>query len=85
MKIPDIFFVVFFTETKSPREVLNVIVLANGLGLEQKKEKKSPEEGFFHVSFCRSFCTARCNYSRVKWTLMFSHSKFLFSSSPLLD
>ena len=47
MKIPDIFFVVFFTETKSPREVLNVIVLANGLGLEQKKEKKNPQKRDF--------------------------------------
>ena len=84
MKIPDIYFDVFFQKPNHREVVLNVIVLAsNGLGLEQqKKEKKSPEEGFFHVSFCCSFCTARCNYSRVKWTLMFSHSKFLFSSSP---
>ena len=46
MKIPDIFFS-FFTETKSPREVLNVIVLANGLGLEQKKEKNPQKRDFF--------------------------------------
>ena len=83
MKIPDIFFDVF-SETKSPRgsfERYSTSFKWPGVGAAEEG-KKSPEEGFFHVSFCCSFCTARCNYSRVKWTLMFSHSKFLFSSSP---
>ena len=48
MKIPDIFFDVFFQKPNHREVVLNVIVLApNGLGLEQQKKEKNPQKRDF--------------------------------------